>query len=131
MSDKKKSLTVFKTDRHEDVAAILFSGLVVVLVLTYMAWVIPSVAIKAPQDGKLVEVFVGEGAEVAKGDKLYSLEVVKKKWVNNEMQEKITVEEITAKTSGKILKVTAKAGDPLKKGKQEILLLDHKKGTLP
>lgn len=131
MSDKKKSLTVFKTDRHEDVAAIVFSGLVVLVVLTYMAWIIPSVGIKAPQDGKLMEIFVTEGADVAKGDKLYSLEVVKKKWVNNEMQEKIAVEDITAKTSGKVLKVSAKPGDALKKGKQVVLVLDHKKGTLP
>ena len=69
MSDKKKSLTVFKTDRHEDIAAIVFSGLVVVVVLTYMAFIVPSVSIKPPQDGKLVEIFVTEGSEVAKGDK--------------------------------------------------------------
>ena len=48
MSDKKKSLTVFKTDRHEDIAAIVFSGLVVVVVLTYMAFIVPSVSIKPP-----------------------------------------------------------------------------------
>lgn len=131
MSDKKKSLTVFKTDRHEDIAAIVFSGLVVVVVLTYMAFIVPSVSIKAPQDGKLVEIFVAEGSDVAKGDKLYSLEVVKKKWVNNEMQEKTVVEEFTAKTSGKILKVAGKPGDALKKGKQTVVVMDHKKGTLP
>lgn len=131
MSDKKKSLTVFKTDRHEDIAAIIASGLVVVLVLVYMAFIIPSVSIKAPQDGKLLEVFVTEGASVAKGDKLYSLEVIKKKWVNNVMEEKVAVENVTAKTNGKVLKVSAKAGDALKKGKQTILELDHEKGTLP
>lgn len=131
MSAKKKSLTVFKTDRHEDIAAIVFSGLVVVVVLTYMAFIVPSVNIKAPQDGKLVEIFVAEGSAVAKGDKLYSLEVVKKKWVNNEMQEKTVVEEFTAKTSGKILKVAGKPGDALKKGKQTVVVMDHKKGTLP
>ena len=131
MSDKKKSLTVFKTDRHEDVAAIIASGLVVVVVLVYMAFIIPSVSIKAPQDGKLLEVFVTEGASVAKGDKLYSLEVIKKKWVNNVMEEKVAVEDVTAKTNGKVLKVSAKAGDALKKGKQTILELDHEKGTLP
>ena len=131
MSDKKKSLTVFKTDRHEDIAAIIFSGLVVVVVLTYMAFIVPSVEIKAPQDGKLVAIFVTENATVAKGDKLYSLEVVKKKWVNNEMQEKIAVEEFTAKTSGKILKISSKPGDTLKKGKQTVVVMDHQKGTLP
>ena len=131
MSDKKKSLTVFKTDRHEDIAAIVFSGLVVVVVLTYMAFIVPSVSIKPPQDGKLVEIFVTEGSEVAKGDKLYSLEVVKKKWVNNEMQEKSVIEEFTAKTSGKVLKVAGNPGDALKKGKQTVVVMDHQKGTLP
>lgn len=131
MSDKKKSLTVFKSDRHEDVAAILASALIVVVVLVYMAFIVPSVGIKASQDGKLVEVFVTEGAEVKKGDKLYSLEVVKKKWVNNVMEEKIVVENFTAKANGKVLKVSGKPGDSLKKGKQAIVVLEHEKGTLP
>ncbi|HCG05138.1 MAG TPA: hypothetical protein DEV75_09375, partial [Desulfovibrio sp.] len=107
MSDKKKSLTVFKSDRHEDVAAIFASALIVVVVLTYMAFIVPSVGIKAPQDGKLVEIFVTEGADVKKGDKLYALEVVKKKWVNNVMEEKVAVESFTAKANGKVLKVSA------------------------
>lgn len=131
MSDKKKSLTVFKSDRHEDVAAILASALIVVVVLVYMAFIVPSVGIKASQDGKLVEVFVTEGAEVKKGDKLYSLEVVKKKWVNNVMEEKVAVESFTAKANGKVLKVSGKPGDSLKKGKQAIVVLEHEKGTLP
>uniref|UniRef100_B8DR65 Uncharacterized protein n=1 Tax=Nitratidesulfovibrio vulgaris (strain DSM 19637 / Miyazaki F) TaxID=883 RepID=B8DR65_NITV9 len=131
MSDKKKSLTVFKSDRHEDVAAILASALIVVVVLTYMAFIVPSVGIKASQDGKLVEIFVTEGADVKKGDKLYALEVVKKKWVNNVMEEKIAVESFTAKANGKVLKVSGKPGDALKKGKQTIVVLEHEKGTLP
>ncbi|MBZ2170778.1 biotin/lipoyl-binding protein [Nitratidesulfovibrio sp. SRB-5] len=131
MSDKKKSLTVFKSDRHEDVAAILASALIVVVVLTYMAFIVPSVGIKASQDGKLVEIFVTEGADVKKGDKLYALEVVKKKWVNNVMEEKIAVESFTAKANGKVLKVSGKPGDSLKKGKQTIVVLEHEKGTLP
>lgn len=131
MSEKNKSLTVFKTDRHEDIAAIIFSGLVVVVVLSYMAFVVPTVTIKVPQDGKLVEIFVTEGTEVAKGDKLYSLEVVKKKWVNNVLEEKTVVEEFTAKTSGKILKVAGNPGDDVKKGKHAVVVMDHQKGTLP
>lgn len=131
MSEKNKSLTVFKTDRHEDIAAIIFSGLVVVVVLSYMAFVVPTVTIKVPQDGKLVEIFVTEGTEVAKGDKLYSLEVVKKKWVNNVLEEKKVVEEFTAKTSGKILKVAGNPGDDVKKGKHAVVVMDHQKGTLP
>lgn len=131
MSDKKKSLTVFKSDRHEDLAAIFASALIVVVVLTYMAFIVPSVGIKAPQDGKLVEIFVAEGADVKKGDKLYALEVVKKKWVNNVMEEKVAVESFTAKANGKVLKVSAKPGGAVKKGKQTIVVLEHEKGTLP
>lgn len=131
MAEKNKSLTVFKSDRHEDVAAIIFSGLIVVFVLTYMAFIVPSVKIKPTQDGKLVELFVSEGTMVKNGDKLYSLEVVKKKWVNNQMEEKVTVENFTAKTNGKVLKVTGKPGDKVKKGKETLVVLDHEKGTLP
>ncbi len=131
MSDKKKSLTVFKSDRHEDVAAIIFSGLIVVFVLTYMAYIVPSVKIKPTQDGKLVELFVAEGATVKSGDKLYSLEVVKKKWVNNQMEEKVAVESFSAKANGKVLKVSGKPGDKVKKGKETLVVLEHEKGTLP
>jgi len=131
MAEKNKSLTVFKSDRHEDVASIIFSGLIVVFVLTYMAYIVPSVNIKPTQDGKLVELFVTEGATVKSGDKLYSLEVVKKKWVNNQMEEKIAVENFTAKANGKVLKVSGKPGDKVKKGKETLVVLDHEKGTLP
>lgn len=131
MAEKNKSLTVFKSDRHEDVAAIIFSGLIVVVVLTYMAFIVPSVKIKPTQDGKLVELFVTEGSMVKNGDKLYSLEVVKKKWVNNQMEEKVVVENFTAKTNGKVLKVSGKPGDKVKKGKETLVVLDHEKGTLP
>lgn len=131
MSKKNQSLTVFKSDRHEDVAAIIFSALIVIVVLTYMAFIVPTVKIKPNQDGKLVEMFVNEGSEVKRGDKLYALEVVKKKWVNNQMEEKIAVETFTAKTNGKVLKVSGKPGDKVKKGKETILTLDHEKGTLP
>jgi pyruvate/2-oxoglutarate dehydrogenase complex dihydrolipoamide acyltransferase (E2) component len=131
MAEKNKSLTVFKSDRHEDVAAIIFSGLIVVVVLTYMAFIVPSVNIKPTQDGKLVELFVTEGATVKNGDKLYALEVVKKKWVNNQMEEKVTVENFTAKANGKVLKVSGKPGDKVKKGKETLVVLEHEKGTLP
>ena len=129
--DRGSALTVFKSDRHEDVAAIIFSGLIVVVVLTYMAFIVPSVNIKPTQDGKLVELFVTEGATVKNGDKLYALEVVKKKWVNNQMEEKVTVENFTAKANGKVLKVSGKPGDKVKKGKETLVVLEHEKGTLP
>lgn len=131
MSDKKKSLTVFKTDRHEDLAAIIASAVIVVIVLAYMAFVVPSVNLNAQQDGKLMEIFVTEGAAVKKGDKLYSLEVVKKKWVNNVMEEKNVVQEFTSKANGKVLKIAGTIGEKLKKDKGLIIKLAHEKGTLP
>jgi hypothetical protein len=131
MSDNKKSLTVFKTDRHEDIAAIFGSFMIVVFVLTYMAFIVPSVNIKAARDGKIVELFVTEGAAVKNGDKLYSLEVVKKKWVNNVMEEKTDVEAVTAKANGKVLKVSGTPGATVKKDKEIIIQLEHEKGTLP
>jgi len=131
MSDKKKSLTVFKTDRHEDLAAIVASAVIVVIVLSYMAFIVPSVHLNAQQDGKLMEIFVAEGATVKKGDKLYSLEVVKKKWVNNVMEEKNVVQEFTSKANGKVLKIAGALGDKLKKDKSLIIQLAHEKGTLP
>ena len=67
-------------------------ALVVVFVLTYMAFIVPSVNIKAAQDGKIDGDFrERRGCSSRMGDKLYSLEVVKKKWVNNVMEEKTAV----------------------------------------
>lgn len=129
--DKKKSLTVFRSDRHEDFAAIIFSGLVVVCVLVYMAYIVPTVSITVQQDGKLTEIFVTEGAQVKSGEKIYALEVVEKKWVSNSMQEKTVVKNFTAKADGKVLKVAGKPGDTMKKGKSTVIVLEHEKGTLP
>ena len=123
MSEPKKNtkMTVFKTDRHEDVAAMFFVGLVVSSILIYMAFIIPSGTIKAPAGGKVVAVAVQAGDEVNKGDLLYSLEV----------KGKPEPKKYKAVTSGKILSVTAKPDDKVKKGKSEMLVLQHEKGTLP
>lgn len=123
MSDPKKNtkMTVFKTDRHEDVAAMFFVGIVVVSILTYMAFIIPSVSIKAPASGKVVTVDVQPGDEVNKGDLLYSLE----------LKGKPEPKKYKAVTNGKILSVSAKPEGKVKKGKDEILVLQHEKGTLP
>lgn len=123
MSEPKKNtkMTVFKTDRHEDMAAMFFVGLVVSSILIYMAFVIPSVTIKAGAAGKVVAVAVEPGAEVKKGDLLYSLEV----------KGKPEPKKYKAVTSGKILSVSAKPEDKVKKGKTEIMVLEHQKGTLP
>ena len=123
MSEPKKNtkMTVFKTDRHEDMAAMVFVSLVVVSILIYMAFIIPSVTIKAPAAGKIVAVAVQPGDEVKKGDLLYSLEI----------KGKPEPKKYKAVTSGKILSVTAKPDNKVKKGKDEMLVLQHKKGTLP
>lgn len=131
MADEKKKLTVFKTDRHEDIAACVASALVVAIVLGYMAFIVPVVNVKAAVDGKVTEIVVQKDAVVKKGDKLYTMEVVKKKWTNNVMEEKTVTEEVLAKANGKVVDVKAKAGDAVKKGKTVILELDHEKGTLP
>jgi hypothetical protein len=68
---------------------------------------------------------------VKTGDKLYSLEVVKKKWVNNVMEEKTAVQEFTSKANGTVLKVSGTPGTEVKKGKKTIIELAHQKGTLP
>jgi multidrug efflux pump subunit AcrA (membrane-fusion protein) len=133
MAEDKKSgkMTVFKTDRHEDLAAMVFVSIVVVSVLIYMAYIIPTITLKAPSDGKIIAVSVQPKADVKKGDLLYSLEVKEKKYAQGKLEEKVVLKEIHAKTNGKVLSVSAKAGDAVKKDKSPILVLDHEKGTLP
>lgn len=123
MSEPKKNtkMTVFKTDRHEDIAGMFFVGLLVASILIYMAFIIPSVSIKAPAAGRVVSVDVQPGDEVNKGDLLYSLE----------LKGKPEPKKYKAVTNGKILSVSAKPEDKVKKGKDEILVLQHEKGTLP
>jgi multidrug efflux pump subunit AcrA (membrane-fusion protein) len=133
MAEETKSgkMTVFKTDRHEDLAAMVFVAIVVVSVLTYMAFIIPTITLKAQSDGKITAVSVQPKDDVKKGDLLYSMEVKEKKYVQGKLDEKIVLKEIHAKTNGKVLSVSAKNGDEVKKDKNPILVLDHEKGTLP
>ncbi len=132
MSDKAKGkMTVFKTDRHEDVAAMVFVSLVVAVILVYMAYVVPTVTITPAQDGKLVALKVTPDQELKKGDVLYAFEYKDKKFVDGKLEEKIATKEVKASTNGKVLSVGVKEGDDLKKGKTKILVMDHEKGTLP
>ena len=131
MSEKKQSMTVFRSDRHEDVAAMILAGLVVLFVLGYMAFIVPDVQVTAAMDGKVASILVQPGVEVKKGDTIYTLEVVEKKWVNNVMQENTVMKDITVKADGKVLDVPAKVGDKVKKSKNTIIVLNHVKGTLP
>jgi multidrug efflux pump subunit AcrA (membrane-fusion protein) len=133
MSEPKKNtkMTVFKTDRHEDLAAMFFVTIAVVSVLVYMAYIVPSITLKAPMDGKVVAISVQPEAQVKKGDLLYSMEIKQKKYVHDTLEEKIVTKDFHAKTSGKILSISAKPGDVVKKDKNEILVLEHEKGVLP
>jgi multidrug resistance efflux pump len=127
----KKSLTVFKSDRHEDIAAIILAAIVVIATLIYMSLLVPSVTVTADSDGKILSVNVREGVQVKKGDTLYTLNVVEKKWKGDKVEETVKEKIIKAKTNGKVLKVFALADSPAKKGKTPVLELEHEKGTLP
>ncbi len=133
MSDsaKKKSLTVFKSDRHEDIAAIILAAVIVIVVLFYMAFIAPTVTVKADSDGTLRDVKVAAGAMVKKGDPLYTLAVVEKKWRDNKVEESVKEKLIKAKANGKVIQIFAAPAAQVKKGKTPILELEHEKGTLP
>jgi biotin carboxyl carrier protein len=133
MSEQKKNakMTVFRTDRHEDMAAMCFVSVLVISVLVYMAYLVPSISLKAPLDGKIVALAVTPETQVKKGDLLYSLEIKEKKYVNQSLTEKMVTKEIVAKANGKILSIAAKPGDEVKKDKNLIMVLQHEKGTLP
>lgn len=129
--EKSKSLTVFKTDRHEDIAAIILAGITVVAVLFYMAFIAPTVTVRADSDGKLLSIAVEKDSYVKQGDLIYSLEIIEKKWKGDEVEEVAKIKEIFAKANGKVLDIVAAPDDQLKKGKTGILVLEHEKGTLP
>ena len=133
MSEPKQNtkMTVFKTDRHEDMAGMVFVTLAVVSVLVYMAYIIPTIVLKAPLDGKIIAVVAQKEAQIKKGDLLYTLAIMEKKYVNEKLEEKLVTKEIHAKANGKVLSINAKPGDEVKKDKNEILVLQHEKGTLP
>ena len=131
MSNEKQKMTVFKNDRHEDVASIIFAGLVVLFVLGYMAFIVPTVKVKASQDGKLISIAVEKGAQVKKGDTIYTLEVVEKKWKDNVMEEKVVTRDVRNKDNSKVREVPGKPRSAIKKCKDSIIVLDHEKGTLP
>ena len=127
---KSGKMTVFRSDRHEDMAAMVLVGCLVVAVLCYMAFIVPTVTVGAPSDGKIVSIAVSESGMVQKGEPLYSFEVKEKKWTQGKVEEKLVTRDIKSAASGKVLKVVAKPGDELKKGKP-IVVLEHEKGTLP
>jgi len=133
MADAKKNskMTVFRTDRHEDCAAMVLVACIVAFVLVYMAFLKPNVAVSASLDGKLVSVAVEAGADVKQGDLVYIVEYTEKRYVEGEVQERLAQRKVLAKASGKVLEVKVKPGDALKKDKTTIIVLAHNRGTLP
>ncbi|WP_243366797.1 biotin/lipoyl-binding protein [Fundidesulfovibrio soli] len=127
---KSGKLTVFKTDRHEDFGAICFAVLVAASVMIYMAFFLDKVTIKAPADGKLVEMKVAMGDTIKEGQPLYTYETVKKKFVEGKLEESKATETFKSKTPGKVLELKKKPGDAFKKG-NGLLVVEHVKGTLP
>lgn len=127
---KNTKLTVFKTDRHEDFGAICFAVLVAACVMVYMAFFLDKVTIKAPVDGKLVEMKVAIGDSIKEGQPLYSYETVKKKFVEGKVEETKATETFKSKTPGKVLELKKKPGDAFKKG-NGLLVVEHVAGTLP
>jgi multidrug efflux pump subunit AcrA (membrane-fusion protein) len=129
--EKKKGMTVFKSDRHEDWASIVAAGAVVVIVLGYMAFFVASVPFKAPTDGKIVALKVTENSIIKKGDVLLTMEIKEQKVVEGVTEEKIVQKDIKSKIDGKVLTVAKKEGDTVKKKKDVIMTLEPEKGQLP
>lgn len=127
---KEKKLTVFKSDRHEDWAAILFTAIVVGGVLFYMAFLVGTIPFKAPAAGKILSVKVVEQAQIQAGDPLFVLETTEKKMVHGALEEKVVQKEIKAKAPGQVVKVGKKDGDAVKKD-EAVLIIEPVKGTLP
>jgi multidrug efflux pump subunit AcrA (membrane-fusion protein) len=128
---KGGKMTVFKTDRHEDYAAMVMVGLVTVAILFYMAFLVGEIKLKAPDDGKVLEILVAADATVKKGDKLAVLAAKDKKMVGGKLEEKPVNRTVTSSLDGKVQAVKAKVGDSVKKGKDVLMVLIPEKGQLP
>lgn len=128
---KGGKMTVFKTDRHEDYAAMVMVGIVTAAILFYMAFLVGEIKLKAPDDGKVLEVLVAPNATVKKGDKLAVLAAKDKKMVGGKLEEKPVNRTVTSSLNGVVKSVKAKEGDAVKKGKDVLMVLVPEKGQLP
>lgn len=129
--EKNQSLTVFKSDRHEDIAAIILAAVVVCCVLVSMAFITPSVTVHADTSGTLTAIAVAPDAEVKKGDLLYTIVSVEKVWKGDVAEDVRKEKKVKAKADGTIGEIYAKLDDKVSKNKTPILELKHVKGTLP
>lgn len=130
-AEKKKSLTVFKTDRHEDIASIILAAVVVASVIIYMAFISPTVIVHAGTSGKITEIAVASGAAIKKGDLLYVIESTEKAWKGEVAEDVKKTNQYKAVTDGTVVAIIAKVDDKVKKGHSEIIEIEHVKGTLP
>lgn len=130
-ASKDKGMTVFRSDRHEDMAAIVCSALVVVAVLVYMAFLVGPISLKAPSDGKIVDIAVNENTPVKKGDLLLTMLITEKKVVHGEIEQKTVEKQIKSKMDGVVLSVAKAAGDEVKKDKDVIMVVKSERGSLP
>lgn len=128
---KGGKMTVFKTDRHEDYAAMVMVGIVTAAILLYMSFLVGEIKLKAPDDGKVLEVLVAPDATIKKGDKLAVLAAKDKKMVGGKLEEKPINRTITSSLNGTVKSVKAKEGDAVKKGKDVLMVLVPEKGQLP
>jgi multidrug resistance efflux pump len=128
---KEKGMTVFKTDRHEDLAAIVTSGLVIAFVLFYMAFLSGDLSFKAPSDGKIMNIAVSENTPVRKGDLLLTMEVREKKAAHGQVEERVVQKDIKSKMNGTVVNVSAAAGSSVKKDKDVLMVLKPERGSLP
>lgn len=128
---KDKGMTVFRSDRHEDMAAIVTSALVVVVVLIYMAFLVGPLAVKAPADGKIVGIAVDANSPVKKGDLLLTMLVTEKKVAHGEVEQKVVEKQIKSKMDGVVMSVAKATGDEVRKDKDVILVVKPERGSLP
>lgn len=128
---KEGKMTVFKTDRHEDFAAIVLVLFVVGGYLLYMAFGKDHIDVKAPGSGKVLSIDAAPGARVKPGDKLFTYESKVKKFIGGELKEEVKNATYKAKTPGVVAEFKIKPGDKLDKGKTKVMVFNHDKGTLP
>ena len=124
-------MTVFKSDRHEDYAAMVMVGSLTAAILFYMAFLVGEINLKAPDDGKVLEIFATADSTVRTGDKLLTMEARDRKMVGGKLEEKVVTRTVKSTLNGTVISVKAKPGAAVKKGKDVLMVLAPEKGQLP
>jgi len=127
---KGGKMTVFKTDRHEDYAAMVMVGIVTAAILLYMSFLVGEIELKAPEEGKVLEILVVSDAVVKKGDKLAVLAVKDKKMVGGKLEERPSNCTVTSSLNGVVKSIKVQEGDVVN-DKNVLMVLVPEKGQLP